>query len=353
MPSKMIQLVRLSGWGILGAGLGTCLLALSAFAVPGFWLTDNMSFFTPQLLVLSCAALACSAFSLCFQMFRRLWFKGGVAVLALGIAALAVLAVLRPLALVPPGPGQGGTGLKIVSINLERLYLGDAALVSYLEDQQADVLVFQETAWWLQERWMRIAGLGQTIAGHGPYPEHHTVGDFGGIAVFSKHPISKREFITVPGTPPDDPRAMRGILALDLQTDAGPVQLLAVHAASPRDSTRWEDRQAYLQALHEAAVRRTTESDAPLVIIGDWNTSPWSAHFGALLRSAQLATAFPGGFPKPTRFFFDYRLRWLLGASVDHAAVSPALALTRVSLGPDVGTDHRPLVAQIGYNGRP
>jgi len=353
MPSKMIQLVRLSGWGILGAGLGTCLLALSAFAVPGFWLTDNMSFFTPQLLAMTFAALAASLGALCLKLFRHTWFKSGVAFLALGVSSLAVLAILRPMALdqaLPPAPdGNNSPGFKIVSINLERLYLGDETLVSYLEGQQADVLVFQEAAWWLQQRWMGRAGIGRSIAGFGPYPEHDAFGEFGGIAVFSKYPISKQEFISVPGTPPDDPRAMRGILALDLQTEQGPLQLLAVHAASPRDATRWADRQAYLQILSDAAAQRTSGYSAPLVIIGDWNTSPWSAHFNHLLDETQLATAFPDGFPQPTRFFFDYRLRWLLGASVDHAAVSSALSLASVSLGPNVGTDHRPLVAEIEF----
>ncbi|GGB35132.1 hypothetical protein GCM10011316_04080 [Roseibium aquae] len=343
----MKQLISLAGWGILAASLGFCLLGLSAFAFAGVWLSDNMSFFVPQLLGFAAAGLIAGTILCWFPVMWPRFFKAGLLLLCAGLAVLAAATMIRPLGLVQNAATSDAPAIRMVSINLERLFLHAPRLTAYLSNLQADILVFQETAWGLQEWRLARSGPGQAFAGTAPYPGHLAVGDLGGIVLFSRYPIRHREFISVPGTPPDNPGARRGILAVTLDTDQGPLQVLAVHAASPRDRTRWMDRQAYLETLRRVISQKRRDSEAPLVVMGDWNTSPWSYHFGQTLSQTGLNTRFPSGFPIATRFFFDYRLRWILGAPVDHIAVSPGVDLSNVSVGPDVGTDHRPLIADL------
>lgn len=347
----MRRLLSLLGWTSLAAGLGFALLGLSAFALPEYWLSDNMSFFLYQLLTGAGLAGLVSATILPWLAHRKGLYRAAIALLVTVFVIVAGLTVARTLAVSNPVAGLDGDqhAIRFASINLERLYLGDDRLMGYLQRLDADVLVFQETAWWLQRHRSARHGLPDGLAGVGPYPDHYLIGELGNLAVFSAYPFQKIEYIRVPGTPAGDLFAEREILALELATPRGPLQVVAVHPASPRTRQSWGDRQRYLGTLEETVARRKTRASGPVLVIGDWNTAPWSGHFAGLLDEAGLKSGFPGNVPQATRFFFDYRLRWVLGAPVDHVAVTPDLAIVDMHLGPDVGTDHRPLVVDLGF----
>ncbi|MFN4009881.1 MAG: endonuclease/exonuclease/phosphatase family protein [Pannonibacter sp.] len=350
-------LFRLAAWTGLLLGLLVAFLSVLPFVAPDFWFADNMSFFPPQLLISGalalCGALAC-------RLVARRRLKGSVfaafaLIVVLCLVAGTALTSLRTasvLALGRSGPatanGDQGTPFRVVSINLEMRYLGDPGFMGYLENLNADVLVFQETNWRQQLRYrekvMKETG---PIPGLGPYPTQFRVGDLGSIVFFSRHPILSSESIRIDDVCGHGRWGQREILRITLDVAGKPVTFVALHPESPRTPCRFEARQAYYAALGLELARLSRDSKDPVILAGDWNMSPWSAHFSQLLEAGGLKTRFPSFMPVITRFFFDYRLSWFLGAAVDHIAVSRDIAITAVNVGPDIGSDHVPLIADL------
>ncbi|ADZ69642.1 endonuclease/exonuclease/phosphatase family protein [Polymorphum gilvum] len=342
-------LVWLCGWGAAAVGLGAAGLVFLPFAEPEHWFSDNLSFFLPQLLGIGLAALAVAVLSLAGPHRKRWRLAVATGLLATLLAGAATLTVARTLAVSVDDAevGDAAKRLRVVSINTATLYLGTPDLLDYLKTVAADVVVLQEATWrWQLRRWEKREG-NRRIAGHGPYFEHFAVGPEGDVVVFSRYPIISRRGIdpAVPGVLREV--AHREFLDIELDVAGRPVRIVAIHPASPRGARLWEARQAYYRHLSEALRGPAAGTDLPTILIGDWNLSPWSAHFRALLKAGGLKAAFPDTIPQTTRYFADYRLRWLLGAPVDHVAVSPGLGVDRVGIGPDIGSDHLPLLVDI------
>ncbi|WP_428686801.1 endonuclease/exonuclease/phosphatase family protein [Roseibium sp.] len=349
-----VSLVSLVCWcGSLGA-LFSSALGLLNFAAPDHWFADNMSFFLRQFLAGGMAGCVAGGAGLLLRhklafLYRTLWFAACLALVTLAglTAARTISNTVETLPL-----ADGHLPLKVISINVEHLFLGDAVLQAFLEREQPDIVVIQETLWWLQERrWQRL-GLPVGSAGANGFPEHLKVGDLGGLAVYSRFPVLNAESTIVRGELPSGSNvyydADREVLSLTLETGAGPLHFLAIHPDSPRTESRWLSKRAYFDTVDRIIDELKAAGDGPVLAIGDWNSSPWSGRFQETLEKNGLKTAYPGGFPQTTRFFFDYRLHWILGAPVDQFAVTEGLQVVKVSLGPHIGSDHVPLIVELG-----
>ena len=353
-PSLIRAGLSLLGWcGSLGA-LTLCLMGLAAFLAPDVWLADNMSFFLRQFLAAGLAGCLGGALGfLVWHRFHRLYrLTFGLAVAALVI--LASVTAVRTLANTKPtGPlAAGDHPLKVISINIEHLFLGDEVLKTFLEAEQPDIVVLQEVLWGLQERrWER---LGLPVGGSGKtgFPDHLKVGELGGLVVYSRFPILESEEQVIRGKLPPGANvyynADRELLSLTLDTGKAPLHLVVIHPDSPRTEARWHNKRRYFDEVDRLIDRLRAENGDNILAIGDWNSAPWSARFQETLSRNNLKTAYPDGWPQTTRFFFDYRLHWILGAPVDQFAVSKDLQLVDVSLGPDIGSDHLPLIIELG-----
>lgn len=338
--------------GSLGA-LVFCALGISAFAAPDFWFTDNMSFFLRQFLV--AGLLGCTAGALGLLMPHRLrliyrtsWFFALLAFLAL--AGLTAARTLENTAAIGT-PVNGAKTIKVASINIERMFLGDKRLTGFLEKEQPDIIVIQEALWGLQvRRWERlgrpVGGLGET-----GYPDHVEVGASESLVVYSAFPIQRERSTIVPGELHDTASVIhdpdRELLLVRLDTGEAPLNLLSVHPDSPRNHVRWLNKRQYFDEADEIIGNLSETGNSPLLVIGDWNSAPWSARFQRTLSKNGLKTAYPGGWPRTTRFFFDYRLHWILGSPVDQFAVSDDIRILDVRTGPDIGSDHLPLIVDL------
>lgn len=342
--NRFSRLLSLAGWAGMAGGLVVSGLGLSAFVAPDYWFSDNMSFFLRQFLGAEALGLLAALLGLCVSHRWPRGYKTTFVVFAAAYLLLAGLTTGRILANASPTiEPDGHSTIRIASINLEQLYLEDETLTRYLRDIDADILVFQEVGWWWQKK--RLARLNRWD--DGSLPVHRYGGELGDIVVFSKFPIKTARTHIVEGDPSAPHDAPNEILSLDLSINGQLLQLIAVHPASPRSRQQWDDRQKYFSELVTVTENAIARSKTPTVLIGDWNLSPWSSHFVSFLERFDLGTAFESSIPQTTRFFFDYRLRWFLGAIVDHVAISEDLDISEVKLGPDIGSDHVPLVVDI------
>lgn len=351
--SLAISLASLICWcGSLGA-LTFCLLGISSFVAPDFWFTDNMSFFLRQFLAAGLVGCLAGAFGLLMRhrlrlIYRTVWGFALVAFLTLAGATAA--RTLENTADIQPAQANGGQ-IKIISINIERMFLGEKRLTAFLQKEQPDILVIQEAMWWLQERRWKRLDLPVGGTGENGFPDYVKVGAADNLVVYSRFPILEESSRIVLGDLHEGASVVhdadRELLLLTLETGNRPLNLLAVHPDSPRSHIRWLNKRRYF-AEADTLIGGSQESGRrPLLVIGDWNSAPWSARFQETLSQNGLKTAYPGGWPQTTRFFFDHRLHWLLGSPVDQFAVSDDIRILNVSTGPHVGSDHLPLIVVL------
>jgi endonuclease/exonuclease/phosphatase (EEP) superfamily protein YafD len=136
-----------------------------------------------------------------------------------------------------------------------------------------------------------------------------------------------------------------------LLTPAGVVEFVNVHLASPREGLDPFIRQGHVSGLRASLTERWNESAAverwlgdpvdPRLIAGDFNLPADSAifrrHWGRYTDCFSTA-GWGWGWTKYTRWF---------GARIDHVLAGPGWACPHCVVGPDVGSDHRPLVAEL------
>jgi endonuclease/exonuclease/phosphatase (EEP) superfamily protein YafD len=159
-----------------------------------------------------------------------------------------------------------------------------------------------------------------------------------GIGILSHGPMERVEVLDL-GHP-----AYPALLAR-IPAGRHTLSLLAAHPPPPTSETGFSVRNDQLRRLGELALRL----DAPKVVLGDLNTTPWSPYFAALLRSSRLLNGRDGFGILPTwpSFFTPAMI------PIDHCLVSPGVQVTRMETGPDIGSDHLPLIVDLRVQHEP
>ncbi len=83
--------------------------------------------------------------------------------------------------------------------------------------------------------------------------------------------------------------------------------------------------------------------DSPKLVAGDFNAIPWSAGLRAFLRDTRL-TGFNTLATWPVWLGFA-------GIPIDHAFVSRDLRILDIGTGPDIGSDHLPMLIGVALAG--
>jgi endonuclease/exonuclease/phosphatase (EEP) superfamily protein YafD len=131
----------------------------------------------------------------------------------------------------------------------------------------------------------------------------------------------------------------RPLIAATLRHDGRALTLLSLHVIRPKDADTAAIQAAEYAATAAWARDQRQQTGLPLLIIGDYNTTPWSARFQRFLAESGLRDSSAG---------FGYQPTWpayapAIGIPIDHAAVSPEVAVLARAAGPDLGGDHTPL----------
>lgn len=291
-----------------------------ALAAERLWWADLLVHFRVQYV-----AVAVLLLGLSWWCGRRDWLLAAVLTLSLNAApVLRAVAAAVPVATAQAAP-LAGERVRIASFNLLWRNTDHDAAISWARATQADLLVFVE----VDARWERaLARL------RDQYPHAHVERRAGhsGTLVLSRWPLGALQVLEAgtPGTPE---------LALVVARPGAPLQLIAVHATWPMGRAASAARARDLAAVADAARRATS----PVVAIGDFNISPWSPHFTALLARAGLRDAASGFGWQPTwpRFLPP------LGLQIDHALVSPDVVVNSFARASVEGSDHRPIIVDL------
>lgn len=237
----------------------------------------------------------------------------------------AVLLLALPLpwltasAPAPTGEPQAQV-LAVASANVHLHSRNIEALAAWLAQEKPDVLVLLEVS----------PAYAQGLRTLRDYPFQHIVAEDSpfGIAVLSRHPLQQIEVI-------EDAQRIAHIEAL-LQWHGQPVGIIALHPMPPLAPQYHSVRNAKLAAL----ARHATASGIPTVLAGDLNATPWSSAFSGLAqlglrRASGLAATWPAV------------LQGVLGLPIDHVLVTQHWAVAARKVGPQLGSDHLPVLVRL------
>lgn len=215
--------------------------------------------------------------------------------------------------------GAAGVGVTVASVNVHLENTELHQLSRWLGQVQPDVVVLQEVTPamqpWLQS--LRVAY---------PHGLEQLRDDPFGMAVLSKTPLVEVRAQAAPG----QPQWMRAVL----RHGGRDWVLYAVHPMPPLSPVFFNERNALMADI----AQRAAHDALPAVVAGDFNASPWSSAFAPL--QAQGLRRATGWLPT-----------WhglLGGLPLDHIVASAThWRVVQSQVGPDVGSDHWPVVAQL------
>jgi vancomycin resistance protein VanJ len=292
-------------------------------------------------------------------MFAPRWpmlIPASVLLLASAIFYRRGLLSLIPALLVVLGPIMGGNiphnlfatttvrglNLRILTCNTLNGNVRQGPTSELIAETYPDVVVFQE--------WSRPYDVSAIF----PAPVWHVNQDYGELLLASRFPILKhqelsRNVLKTKGT----------VARFELETPNGIINLVNVHFRSPRDgiASMIHARFAGIEVMREMIAKRDRESkvvaewvfqlEGPTIIAGDFNLPPESHIFQRDWSSFQDAqTSTEWGWPR------TWYSRWH-GLAIDHVLASSDWRFRRSIMCENLGSDHRPLIADLILMDRP
>jgi len=280
------------------------------------------SHFKLQYLVVALASLV-----ICVAL--RAWWS---ALCAFATACLN-LAVVVPWYLPPlQAPlSQPASPVKLLFANVQSTNHDFAELIELVREEAPDVVIIQEAT----ERW--IAHL-RVIEDRFPHVKALPRPGGVGIALYSRIPAERFEVMALGS------ERMPGLLAR-LHLGGGVLSVVTVHPRPPLRQHAFRHRN---EQLRDAA-SMVQALPGPKILVGDFNTSLWSPYYAQLTRHTGLVNARQGFGLLPTWPAF---LSWrLLMIPIDHCLVSPEIRVTGMRTGRAIGSDHLPIIVDMGIRG--
>ncbi len=157
-----------------------------------------------------------------------------------------------------------------------------------------------------------------------------------GIAMFTQFPGASAH---IEHTAPVHPPSAMVTVAGDRTWP--PITILASHPPAPSGAVQWTARNSQFAALAEVAAGQVGE----VLLVGDLNTTVWSAWYRDLKRRSGLRDATVGHSYRAT--WAPYRLPLLSGLPLDQLLISEGLVSIDREYPPRMSSDHRPIVTTL------
>lgn len=312
--SRFLQL-RVRAWGVLQAATVVAIGAsLAGFLARHAWRFEQLCHYRPQYFV----CLAAAAFL--FALGRRYRSAG-----AAGAFAAVNLALILPLYVSGAPPASGGPRLRILLANVHTSNTQHGKMIAYVQRCNPDVVVFEE----VDERWVEALKPLRAAYPHGQTEDQE---DNFGIALWSRLPLEESS-VQYFG------EAWLPSIVARLKLDRLPVTLVATHPLPPMSGENVRLRNGQLSAVAEYV---SSQSGAK-VVVGDLNTTSWSPCFAQLENGTGLRDSRKGFGLQPT---WPAGVPWLW-IPIDHCLVSSEVAVVSREVGPQVGSDHYPVLIEL------
>ena len=305
------------------AGVSLVLLTLAGFAGRAAWWLDLTNHFRLHF------ALGLLVVALLQLLLRPRWLAGA------WLAGAAVAgATLWPLWFASLPPAATGDRVTVVHANTGGDSVDAAALAAWVKAEAADWVSLQEVT---AKNMPRIAA---------KLPEYDVVAyapraDTRGVALLHRH-VDGGPAVTAKVVTPT-PDSQRPMVSFTFDLAGRPVSVLGFHTTRPAPANNWHwQRQGIDAAVVWAAAGQFAGGEA--VLIGDFNSTAAGVHVTELCRRANLTDArrshgLCGTWPSDLPSF--------LRVGIDDAYHTGGLVCTKFTVGPYIGSDHRPIAVTL------
>lgn len=227
--------------------------------------------------------------------------------------------------------------LMLMNLDMDVAERGSEHVMNLINDGRADIIVAQSVT----ETTLKQLSMHGT-----PYRIHNSLprDDGFGIALLSRVSLPPKIRITDSQTVElsKDKLGPPAIKATVQWFDRR-VQLLLVHLSGP-----WTPNNAKMyREQMSGIVQWVNAQDDPVIVMGNFNATPWSAHFSDMLQKTGLINSQIGFGIQPT---WPASGGFPLGEiPVDHCLHSEQLVAVERGSGPTNGADHRPMIVQLSW----
>ena len=291
-----------------------------------FWWLDNLINLQPQWILLALLSLLVSIKYLKYLL------------VPLSLLYVAIIGLnLAPLYLSEPSINQGSETLTIAQFNIMYENPNMERIISSLVESEYDVVLVQEVG---DDKTEKIAKLIRSY----PYSIGVKASDeyTSRQVLFSRWPIVEKKV--------HDLGYVEGsVIEVIILTPSNntPVQIYAFHPGAPRNKMLWRLRNRTLEFVAgQVSASRLQHK----IVIGDFNTSPWSPEFKNLESNGQLKNSANGyGYiPSWALYSSNKLIRLLSSAYIDHCLVSRSVHVHNKQYHFIDGSDHLLISTELG-----
>lgn len=294
-----------------------CPMVILAQIAPGMPLMEMAVSFLPHIVVLSALSVV-----------ALMAFRPRAAATGALITAVAALPFVTFSKYHTPQPGAclPGECLTVITANVFSHPEAMIELAALAEREQADLVAINETAptfgpQAFSDHFPTYARLRAEAGESGRTPAPL------GLTLLSRKPVKHAREIT------PDQAAGRSFMSADLAGDWAGTRIVITHPLIPISSSWTEARDSLLEMAGETAA----EADR-FILMGDFNTTPWSTTFrnlpGKRAGDPRFSATWPTFLP-------------VMGISIDHILASENFELVEYAVMESVGSDHYPLMARF------
>lgn len=222
-------------------------------------------------------------------------------------------------------PDAGDAQIKLLHANIYSGNSNAPALQQLVAEERPDMIILQEVT----DAWSTAM---EVL--HDDYPHRRVLSrlDNFGIAVYARQPLQSVDVIDSPPY---------GFPSLVIRQRLGDriATYVTTHPIPPLGKAGFKARNEQLASI--ATIIRSISG--PKVLIGDLNTSMWANQHRQLQKSTGLRNARYGFGVIPT---WPKQLPFAM-IPIDHCLASEDFAVLDISSGPDIGSDHLPLLVTL------
>lgn len=225
---------------------------------------------------------------------------------------------------------SSGQTLKLIHVNVLSTNKEYSRLLEFVADENPDMVFLQEVTseWDIATR---------PLLRDFPYSySEPRLGNFG-IAVYSKLPLDTVRHI-------DSPPLEYPTIVATMTAGSETITLISSHPTIPLSEYTYNARNEQLDSI----VELLNQVSGAVVLLGDFNASPWDVHYRKLENGTGLRSVRQGFGVLPTwPTFMPFAM-----IPIDHALVSDGIGIVEARTGRRIGSDHLPLVVTLTLKSR-
>lgn len=335
MPQSRVTLnkaVSLAKFLVHLAAAGAAIATILGFAGSLWWVFQLFEHPRPQYCLILISAIVVGGIS------RQAWSFAWCLPLFLNLTLLVPLFFTTPqdsyLAAANHVPGST---LRLLLVNLDHENKDTTSAIKYIESQSVELVLLQEVT----SRWLAVlqSNLSRYRVAMSLPRENST-----GVAMLVPTTPSQSVEIVATQTLELPPNSGQPLVETTLRWGGREVVILGLSIARPRNRDSSAFQQVEFDAAAEWSLRQQRQEKREVVVMGDFNSTPWSGRYEKFLQDSHLRNSLRGFGLQPT---WHASLPSPLMIAIDHCLHSQSIKTVNRATGANIGSDHLPLFVEL------